>query len=157
MMMNKNLIVSLIASASLTSCATIVTGSRQKIEICSNPADANVWIDNFCYGKTPMIAELTRDSNHFVRIELDGFMPYEVCLTKNLNGWFFGNILLGGIIGIVVDATTGAMYKLTPDQIHTNLCDCGVVHSKRSKDSCIAVVLKADPSWEKIGNLTAVN
>jgi hypothetical protein len=35
-----------------------------------------------------------------------------------LNKWYFGNILLGGVIGmLVVDPLTGAMYSLDEDYV----------------------------------------
>ncbi len=35
-----------------------------------------------------------------------------------LNGWYWGNILLGGIIEmLIVDSATGAMYKLSTESI----------------------------------------
>jgi len=38
-----------------------------------------------------------------------------------MSGWYWGNILIGGLIGmLVVDPLTGAMYKL-PDGANANL------------------------------------
>jgi hypothetical protein len=39
-------------------------------------------------------------------------------LHRGTSGWVWGNIVFGGLIGLVVDASTGAMYKLTPEQVH---------------------------------------
>ena len=89
-----------------------------------------------------------------VKIELDGYQPYETNLTRSTSGWVWGNIVFGGLIGLVVDASAGGMYKLTPDQIDSELRSA---HAEAlSNDGLfIAVVLKADPSWEKIGSLTS--
>ena len=104
-------------------------------------------------GQTPVIAELSRKEQHFVTIELDGYMPYETTLTKSVSGWVWGNILFGGLIGLAVDAISGGLYNLTPEQIEAELkaqlsdctqCDDGLV---------IVAVLHPDPSWEKIGTL----
>jgi hypothetical protein len=36
-------------------------------------------------------------------------------LTSTIDGWYWGNLLIGGIIGMVfVDPLTGAMWKLDP-------------------------------------------
>lgn len=34
-----------------------------------------------------------------------------------MDGWLLGNLLIGGLIGIIIDASNGSMYKLTPDQV----------------------------------------
>lgn len=146
-----------LTSSLLSSCATIMHGTHQSVGIVSNPSNAAVYVDRSFIGQTPMIVELSRKDNHFVRIELEGFMPYEAVFSRKLSGWVFGNIVFGGIIGLAVDAISGGIYKLTPDQIQAELYMNHIACSMGSKDSYIAVVLKADPSWKKIGNMVSSN
>ena len=41
----------------------------------------------------------------------EGFADKQITLTSSLSGWYFGNLLLGGLIGMVaVDPLTGAMF-----------------------------------------------
>lgn len=141
----------------LTSCATIMHGTRQSIGISSNPSNACVWVDKKYSGNTPIVVEMSRKDNHIVRIELDGYQPYEATFSRQLSGWVFGNIVFGGVIGLAVDAITGGLYVLTPDQIQAEMRSNRIAYSKNSKDSYITVVLEVDPSWEKIGNLIAAN
>jgi hypothetical protein len=43
-------------------------------------------------------------------------------LDSTLSGWYFGNILIGGLIGLlIVDPLTGAMYDLEPENIEQSL------------------------------------
>jgi len=151
--------ISLIAMNALllTSCATIMHGTRQSVGISSNPSDANVWVDHVYMGNTPLIANMTRKNHHVVTIALEGFEPFEATFTKQVSGWVFGNIVFGGIIGLAVDAITGGLYVLTPDQIQAEMRSNNVSYSKQSADSYIAIVMKPDPSWDKIGNLESVN
>lgn len=153
----KSLTLILLSLATLTSCATIMHGTRQSIGISSNPSNANVWVDRTFVGNTPIIVNMSRNDNHFVRIEIEGYLPYEATFSKQLSGWVFGNIIFGGIIGLAVDAITGGIYKLTPDQVQAEMHSNHFAYSKNSKDSYIAVVMNPDPAWEKIGNLTAAN
>lgn len=144
----------------LTSCATIMHGTKQNVGISSNPSNAQVWVDQAFVGNTPMIVEMSRKDNHFVRIELPGYQPFEATFTRQMSGWVFGNVVffgVGAVIGLAVDAISGGIYKLTPDQVQAEMRSHHMVHSKKSKDSYIAIVLQPDPSWEKIGNLVAVN
>lgn len=141
----------------LTSCATIMHGTRQSVGIASNPSNAVIWVDRNYVGNTPMIVEMSRKDNHVVRIELVGYQPYEATFSRQLSGWAFGNIVFGGFIGLAVDAVSGGLYMLTPDQIQSEMRANCMTYSKKSKDSCIVVVLEPDPSWKKIGNLMAAN
>ena len=63
-----------------------------------------------------------------------GKARYQVTYTKNgyetktvpvefkLDGWYFGNILLGGLIGmLIIDPATGAMYKLETEFLNETL------------------------------------
>lgn len=152
-----SIITAISISTLLTGCATIMHGTRQSIGIASNPSNANVWVDRTFMGNTPIIVEMSRKDNHIVRIELDGYQPYEATFSRKLSGWVFGNIIFGGFIGLAVDAVSGGLYMLTPEQVQAELRTNNMAYSKSSKDSYITVVLQPDPSWKKIGNLVAVN
>lgn len=147
----------LLGLSTFTSCATIMHGTRQSIGIASNPTNATVWVDKNYVGNTPLIVEMSRNNNHMLRIELDGYLPYEAAFSRQLSGWVFGNIVFGGVIGLAVDAISGGLYKLTPDQIQAEMRSNHFVQSKKNDDSFIVVVLEPNPSWEKIGNLVAVS
>ncbi|MCI0590309.1 MAG: hypothetical protein L0Y67_01665, partial [Gammaproteobacteria bacterium] len=61
-----------------------------------------------------------------VTFKLDGYEPYSVMLTTESNGWYWGNLLLGGMIGMAVDSSTGAAYRLSPDEVKANLVKSGI-------------------------------
>lgn len=136
----------------LSSCASIVSGSTQKVKFSSNPSGAIVWVDGVNLGLTPVTSKLKRNKkSQKVKIELEGYKTQELVLERKLNGWFFGNILIGGIIGIVVDASTGAMYSLSPKELNVELVNGTVFNSKDGM--YIGITLEANDSWKKIGNL----
>ena len=105
----------------VSGCATVFHGSSQDIGITSVPTGAAVTVDNMAQGHTPVIAPLSRRDNHIVKVEHPGYHPFEATLTRTLNGWVSGNIMIGGLLGVGVDAISGAMYNLTPPQITANL------------------------------------
>ena len=84
-----------------------------------------------------------------------GFMPYEIFIKREMDSWVVGNIIFGGLIGLIVDAANGSMYKLTPDQVIASLPkNVGTGMIKNQKGSIyIAASLQIDPKWEKIGQL----
>jgi len=109
------------------SCATIISGSKQEILFSSNPPVAQIYVNNTLIGNTPMVYPLKRNSVYMVKIALEGYHDEEIKIKRGFNGWTLGNILLGGVIGIIVDVATGAVYTLKPDQLNPIL-------SKKSKD-----------------------
>jgi hypothetical protein len=154
--MRKTIISSSLALTLLmSSCATIISGSKQNVKFSSNPSAATIFIDEVEVGKTPFEIKLARISEHSVMIKLEGYQTYETKLTKKFNGWFVGNLLIGGIIGLIIDPITGAMYNLSPDQVNAQMSQ-GTAFKNNGKDVYIAVALNIDPSWKKVGQLEKV-
>lgn len=138
-------------------CATIIRGTNQQIEISSNPISANVKIDGLNFGKTPTAATLSRSSDHFVEIGLEGFSPYQIILSRKLDvGWVFGSIVWGPI-GIGIDAISGALFKLTPSEIQAELQKSTTSLLIEDDKIYIAVFLNPKSTWEKFGQLESSN
>lgn len=131
-------------------------GTTQEIGISSSPSNAAVTINGQNMGNTPMILDLKRKNSYMVRFELPGYETYETNLTRRTSGWVWGNIVFGGIIGLVVDASAGGMYKLTPEQINAEMRNQSADLQISQDGIWIAVVLEPKSEWEKIGELEAV-
>ena len=137
----------------LVSCGTIMQGTTQEIGVSSNPSNASVTVNGQNMGNTPMILDLKRKNSYMVRFELPGYETFETNLTRKTSGWVWGNIVFGGIIGLVVDASAGGMYKLTPEQINAEMRDRTTDYQLTHEGIWIAVVLHPNNEWEKIGEL----
>lgn len=140
------------AMLSMTSCATIVSTSTQKVKFASNPPQASIFINEVEVGKTPFEMKLERKREHHVMIKLDGYKTYETTLTKTFNPWYLGNIVFGGLIGLVVDPITGAIYNLSAKEVNAQL-EQGTAFNYRKGDVYVAIMMKPDPTWTKIGQL----
>jgi hypothetical protein len=141
----------------LTACATIINGTSQSVSISSQPSGAQVFVDGVPMGATPVSPDLKRKDKHTVRIELEGYEPFEMRLNRGTSGWIAGNIIFGGLIGLAVDAITGAMYKISPDEVVATLERSGSARAIDSGDVLLVdVVLQPKPGWEHIGDLTPV-
>ena len=138
-------------------CATIIHGTTQDVSISSNPSKAFVTIDNVEKGVTPLTVELSRKDHHLVQTNLDGFLPYETKLTRKVDGWIIGNVIIGGLIGLAVDAISGGMYMLTPDQLQAEMKNQSVSVKQNKDGMFLTVVMKADSSWEKVAQLQEAN
>lgn len=125
-------LVSLLALTLLTGCASIVSESKYAVNIVTYPAGAQVDIHDrsgaaIYTGTTPALVNLESGDGYFGRsdytidLKKEGFAPAQTNLRASMNGWYWGNIIFGGLIGmLIVDPLTGAMYKL-PTQSITQL------------------------------------
>lgn len=52
---------------------------------------------------------------------MQGYQPRSLVLTKSLNGWVWGNLIIGWLVGFVVDFASGSAYKLEPAIIQVHL------------------------------------
>lgn len=142
-----------VAAIATVGCASIMHGTTQKVGISSSPTGATVTIDNKSYGSTPLFADLNRGEVHIVTIEMAGYAKSQLTLTKSLSGWVWGNILFGGLIGLGVDAISGGLYNLSPEQLNAELGKNGANVSSTKNGIIVVVVLQPDPAWQKIGDL----
>lgn len=117
----------------LSNCSTVLNTTTQDIEIKSVPANAKITIDGKKFGTTPQVVNIDRGSVHVVKLDLDGYEPYETQLTKKISIWFWGNALNGFIPGMIVDMFTGSMYNLLPEGISVELQAAKPEPTKKTK------------------------
>jgi hypothetical protein len=91
------------------------------VSIASVPSGASVTINGQDRGKTPVAVELPRKDKHLLKIELPGYLPFESYLIRRVSGWVWGNLVFGGIPGLAIDAITGGLYNLKPEEVTATL------------------------------------
>lgn len=102
-------------------CATIATGRNESVTFQSTPAGASVAINGATIGTTPLTTMIPKKSGQTLTISKPGYKTFTTTMTTTVNGWFFGNIALGGLIGSTTDAATGSMYEYSPQQYMVTL------------------------------------
>lgn len=104
-------------------CATVVCSTAQHVTVTSDPPAATVKVNGRVRGETPLKLSLRRDQPQAIRVERAGFATYEVELYRNFNPWCAGNIMFGaaGMVGILVDNISGAMYSLEPALVEAEM------------------------------------
>jgi hypothetical protein len=142
-----------VAIAPLVGCATIMHGTSQDVGLSSNPSAARITVDGRPLGTAPIVTKLSRKDNHILRMDLDGYSPYEATMTRGVSGWVWGNIVFGGIVGLAVDAISGGFYKLTPEQVMGQMAKQGASVQSTKDGLYITVVMTPDPAWQRIGTL----
>ncbi len=114
------------------SCATVVRGTKDTAEFESRPSGANVTVESVSEDKlgpydcvTPCSLELKRKRTWAVDFTLEGYKPASGRLRPKVTGGGVaagaGNVLLGGLIGVGVDAGTGANLDLRPNPMIAEL------------------------------------
>ena len=111
----------LMCSPMLTGCATVLHGTTQSIPVNSNPCGARVLVDGTHEFSTPCHVKMQRNRDHHVIIEMPGYERAEYQITRQPTGKAVNNIWVGGLIGLGVDAATGADNKLVPESIYVDL------------------------------------
>ena len=116
----------------LSSCATIVSRTTFPVSINSTP-NAQISITDkygkqIYLGNTPTVVPLKSGAGFFTKAEYQvkfsspGYNDKIVPILFQLNGWYFGNILFGGLIGlIIVDPATGAMWTIETQFLNETL------------------------------------
>ncbi|WP_122432253.1 hypothetical protein [Pseudomonas viridiflava] len=121
-----------IAAFAVTGCASIVSDSKYPVAVTSSPSGAAYEIFNESgisvrSGVTPDEVTLRAGAGYFdgekytVTYRKDGYTSSTQTLESGIDGWYWGNIVIGGLIGmLIVDPATGAMYTL-PEKINSTL------------------------------------
>jgi len=116
-----------------SSCASIVSKSTYPLSINSSPSNAKVSITDkkgkeIYLGNTPATVKLKAGAGFFSRAEYQvkfsspGYDDKIVPITFKLDGWYFGNILFGGLLGmLIIDPATGAMWKIETEFLNETL------------------------------------
>jgi len=103
-------------------CATVTRGTTQAIHINSSPTGAAVNIDGSQRGVTPFSIELARSRDHNLKFSKKGYLDATFTVRRKFSGSSLtGNILLGGLPGMAVDALSGAAYDLKPETVLVTL------------------------------------
>lgn len=112
---------------SVSSCATIFTATKYEVAFNTTPEGAGITIENregkvIFEGVTPTNVKLKSSAGYMKKEEYkitftkEGYAQKVVSISAELDGWYIGNIMLGGIIGmLIVDPASGAMYKIAKE------------------------------------------
>ncbi|MTD99702.1 translation initiation factor 2 [Paracoccus sp. YIM 132242] len=114
------------AVLSMAGCATITRGKTDTLVVNSTPGGAQVKMsDGQVCNNTPCTFKAPRKSELNVLITKENCAPQQVRVTNKVAGGgsaaMAGNVLVGGIIGAGVDASTGAMLDLVPNPVEVTL------------------------------------
>lgn len=117
--MKKNIKMAAVAASvvlSFSSCATIVAGGSPKITIDGDTREpVTIITEKQTYPDVTLPYTVQVNRHHIdgqrVQIKSNNGDYRDVVLEKKVNGWTWGNILIGGLVGWGVDLITNCVSK----------------------------------------------
>ena len=162
----RSILACAVAALLTTGCATIVSKSTQTMTLTSVPDGATVRITNKSgvavnSSSTPSTVTLKKGRGYFkpetytLSFSKEGYKPVDITVRGSVNGWYFGNVIFGGLIGLLaVDPATGAMYTLQPKEVAATLDALKVARDGR--EQTLTVLLVEEVPKEYVGQLIPV-
>lgn len=127
-MFNRILVAAIALVVIVSGCASIMSGTTQKVTFDSEPPGATVTIgkkkkkdgkdimvESYNAGVTPLVVELGR-GNAMVEISKEGYQSQKVELKKTMNPWVWGDVALTSLLSTSIDTSTGACHQYKPGQ-----------------------------------------
>ena len=118
----------------LSGCASIFSEPIYPVQITSEPSRAKFEIKNedgdvVYRGTTPETVKLKAAAGYFdgelytIKFSADGYKDSVYTLNSGVEGWYWGNLLIGGVIGmLIIDPATGSMFDL-PTKASTTMVE----------------------------------
>lgn len=141
--------ICILSVLSFVGCATIIHGNSQDIGLASSPTGAICKVNNQTTYTTPATLDLKRNKTYSLRCEKEGYEEGSATITSSVSGWVWGNILFGGLIGLVVDFSSGGAKKLKPDNVN-------IVLAKTTVPATVTEEGQIAPTEEKKDSLKTV-
>lgn len=124
--MKSNLVfLAVLSISTLSGCSTVTRGTTEALVIESEPSGAQVNLSNGMTGTTPTSFKVKRKNDLIVTVSKPGYETAKINITPQVAGAggaaMAGNVLVGGIIGIAIDASSGATKELKPNPVKVTL------------------------------------
>ena len=142
------------ATVLLSACATITRGTSQKFAVESTPSEAEVTLSTGQQCVTPCKLKLKRKPGFTAVVAKKGYKSQTLTVDSKLGGGGAmagaGHILVGGVIGGIVDGTNGSMNNLTPNPLRVTLIpeEAPVAAADTTGQSTVAIL--AVPATEQL-------
>lgn len=109
----------------LGGCATVLNGTKTDYSAETTPDGAQVVFTGGQKCTTPCKLEFKRKDDLRADITHEGYKPTYILIQSKLGGSAFGNILLGGGVGAIVDGSNGSSNRLYPRPLIVRLAPEG--------------------------------
>ncbi|WP_245436487.1 translation initiation factor 2 [Methylobacterium sp. V23] len=137
----RTLTAAMLIAVSVGACGSITRGTTEKMAFLTEPSGATMTsTKGYACPATPCSLEVDRSDAFDVTFAKPGFQPALIPVRTQVVGagaaGMAGNVLAGGVIGIGVDAYTGAALDHTPNPVSAVLVPearPGAPHARRRR------------------------
>lgn len=131
-------------------CATVIHGTTQKIAVNTIPSGAIISIDNASTTySTPTTIKLRRKVDHDLVITKEGYESEQIHIYHVFSMAIAGNLVLGGVTGMVTDVADGAKSRLVPKSINLTLKPLGTGPNFPAGQTTEDQIKELDILWEQ--------
>lgn len=110
----------------MAGCGLIFGGTRQTIRVSSSPDGAAIaTMPGTVDYKTPTTLNLERKNEYVLTFSMPGYTSQKVELQRDMRVGIVVLDILTGLVGVIVDAVTGAWYRLSPEVVSVTLTKVG--------------------------------
>ena len=133
----KILLLAMAFAVPVAGCATVTRGTTSQIQLRSEPsgAEARTSLNHSC--TTPCTIKVERKAEFSVTFRKPGFHDEIIEVKTEIAGrgaaGFAGNVILGGVAGMAVDAYTGAALNHVPNPVQATLQPLGSAPQARPR------------------------
>jgi hypothetical protein len=117
------------------SCATVTRGVHDKLSVQSEPSGAEAKLSSGETAITPAKFVKSRRESFSVTVSKPGYISQTVRVESKVSATggtaMAGNVVAGGLIGMAVDAGTGALYSLYPNPVVVQLAPARFASTKK--------------------------
>lgn len=107
------------------SCATVTRGVHEKVKVISEPTSAYVELSSGERGLTPVTFLKLRKENFDVTVSKPGYITQTIKVRSNFSptggGAMAGSLVAASVVGVGVDAISGAGLSLYPNPVVVHL------------------------------------
>jgi hypothetical protein len=109
----------------LASCATVTRGVHEKVKVISQPTSAYAELSSGERGLTPVTFLKGRKENFDVTVSKPGYITQTIKVRSNFSptggGAMAGSLVAASVVGVGVDALSGATLSLYPNPVVVHL------------------------------------
>ncbi len=135
--MRISLLAIIAGTLSLGACATVTRGTTEQVTFTSEPPAEVRTSTGLSCPTTPCTLEINRKSEFVATFSKEGYQSQDVSVQTRVAGagaaGFAGNVLVGGLIGMGVDAATGSTLEHYPNPVTASLAPLAVSSKYRAR------------------------
>jgi hypothetical protein len=133
-------IIAIVWAFALSSCAYLIHGKKETIQVTSDPPGAAVTVSDGQTGVTPFSVTVRREQSLIFHFSKEGYQSVDVSDGSEIEARYYAPLLLGILfppltVGAAVDSFTGADHAHNADEVSARLYPIAIAGAAPSPSS----------------------